>query len=329
MRLRVIIVNPQAKRLRKNLRIRRKIQKLFAWWANIIDLDGITNMLSELDRLLGEGCRISEIYVVGGDGTFNHILNWTLAQPQDLQPTLMSMGGGEFCYMTKLHGLSSKNPIRNLKLIVSGKVCPTRVEWEPIKVHDSLTDKHKFGALVANGIVSDFLEWYDEVGKGNMLKVVWMIIVAVASVMIDAIRKWHGKLKRVRGQVKMDSFTVPTPVFVGFAAGAVRELLPFCRPFKGKTHKRNFNAIAYWGSFRQLAFAAPFAWFGKIAFWLRHRIKNQPTHALTVQTSDLRMVFDGDLFYWSTNGSGQPEERTFTVTKGPTVNLLSLTTTSP
>jgi hypothetical protein len=273
-------------------------------------------MLEKLNNLILKGKRISQIFVVGGDGTFNHLINWVLKIPAQQRPTLMSVGGGQFCFMTKHHKLKTTDPVTNLRDIFFNKIALTTKSWRPISIHDSKSNVTHYSAVIANGILSDLVKWYDETGKGNIVSVAKMITMAIMGVLIEPIRKWHGKLKMTRGTMLLDKFKVPQNEYAGFAACAVDELITLCKPFKGKLDNKSFYTLAYWGCFKKLALSTPFLYFGKVPFWSKKETFNQPVEELTIHTQDGDFIFDGDMYSY---GMGQ---RKLTISRGPEIQLL-------
>lgn len=318
--MRVIVVNPEAKKLRKNRRIRRIVRDRFTRHAHIIDVQGADKVVHALDALSTRS-QIDIIYVVGGDGTFNNVLNWIASIPSEKKPALISVGGGQFCYMTKFHDLPSKDPIKNLQLIFSNKIKLKWQNWKPICVHDSLTQKQRYAAVVAGGVVSDMLEWYESVGKGGFLKVIWLIILAALSVASDTIRLWHKRIKMTEGELILGATASRSKTFTGFAFSTIPMLLARCRPFRGIPNQYEFYAAGYWGGLRALALAAPFVWFGRMPFWIRSASFNNPIRSTTIKTTDPRLVMDGDVFRWPGTAE-KNDQRTLTLTIGEIITLL-------
>lgn len=315
--MRVIIINPQAKQLRSNKGMGNKIKLLFKKHAHIIDSNKINDMISKLNNLINNGKAITQIFVVGGDGTFHHLINWVLNIPACNRPALMSVGGGQFCFMSKHHKLKTADPLRNLKEIFSNKINITITSWRPISIHDSKSGSTKYAAVVANGILSDLVKWYEETGKGNILYVCKMVVLAIMGVLIEPIRKWHGKLKMTYGTIFLDKFKIPKNEYAGFTACAVDELITFCKPFKGTINDSSFYTLAYWGRLKKLALSSPFLYFGKIPFWSKTETFNEPIEELVIHTKDGNFIFDGDIYSY---GTGQ---RKLIISRGPEIHLLT------
>ena len=160
----IIVVNPKATRLRKDDRIRNIIRRDFSQFGHIIDCDEQDDVIKQLNQLAQQGT-ITKIYVVGGDGTFNHVLNWIIGQPTQQRPSIVSVGGGEFCYMARFHGFKSRNPLKNLSDIFHRKLQLTQRNWQPVCMQDSGSDIKRHAAVFANGIICDMIDWYEEKGK--------------------------------------------------------------------------------------------------------------------------------------------------------------------
>lgn len=292
----------------------------FTRHAHIIDVQGADKVVHALDALSTHNS-IDIVYVVGGDGTFNNVLNWIASIPVDKRPALISVGGGQFCYMTRFHGLPSKDPVKNLWLIFSNKIKLKWKQWQPVCVHDSLTQKKRYAAVVAGGVISDMLEWYESVGKGGFLKVIWLIILAALSVASDTIRLWHKRIKMTEGELILGTSASRSKTFTGFAFSTIPTLLASCRPFRGVPNRYEFYSAGYWGGLRALALAAPFVWFGRMPFWIYGASFNAPIRSATVRTADPRIVVDGDVFRWA-GAAEKNDQRTLTVTIGDTITLL-------
>ncbi len=311
MAVNVIVVNPVAKRLKEDGRIRKRIREAFSAHAHIIDPYGRDQILSELTHAANNNA-IEAIYVVGGDGTFNLILNWIIRQPPDARPSMILVGGGQFCYMTRFHGFRNRNPIHNLKEIFSGRIALIPRGWRPVHMIDSLSKTSRYAAVFANGVVCDVSEWYESVGKGGLTKVVGVISGAILSVLSEKCRRLQNRIRLLEGELVFDSKIVKPQGYAGFTFGAVSELVTTCRPFRGTPNPYQFSAIAYWGNLRRLAFAAPFIWFGWTPPWIRRRIFNEPIHMARVTTTDPRLVVDGDLIRLEGSKPNKPRSLTFT-----------------
>ncbi len=298
--MKVILVNPQAKRLRNNGDIGKIITEKYGNEAHVICYDGIKETGTELRRVAKERV-VSEIYVVGGDGTFNKVLNWTLEQDKNRRPIIMSVGGGEMCYFARAQGLKSSDPLRNLERIFSGKIKLQRSIFRPLKLFNPQTNEVRYAGIIANGVVSDFVEWYEDLGKGSILKVVGMILLAILSVLFDSVRQRLGRLKYAEGDLTFEASPFPSR-HVAFVASVISEPLPTCKVFRGTLSEHNFYTIAFSGTFRRLAPVLPLVWFGrspKVGF------HNKPITRLRYSSHDTRLVIDGDSvsFDQQTNGT--------------------------
>lgn len=293
----------------------------FSRYAHIIDVQGADKIIVALDNLAHLHV-IDFIYVVGGDGTFNNVLNWIASRLPEIRPALVSVGGGQFCYMTHFHGLPSKDPIKNLGLIFEKRIKLVWKKWQPVCVHDSITQSKRYAAVVGGGVIADILQWYESVGKGGFFKVLRIVLIAILSVAFDTIRRLHGRLNMVEGELTLGTSICAKKTYTGFALSTIPELLASCRPFAGLLNQHEFYAAAYWGTLRRLAFASPFVWFGHMPFWIRGESYNQPIRKAVVKTADPRLVLDGDVFVWPQNDKKAGEKRTLTFTIGETITLL-------
>lgn len=318
--MKIIVVNREATRLRKDRRIRKRIHEEFARDAHVIDHDGRHHALSELAEI-ADSDRIDTIHVVGGDGTFNDVLNQIVMMPENERPRLVSVGGGQFCYMARFHGFRSSNPIRNLHGIFSDRIKLVEREWQPVRMTDSLSGETRHGALFASGVISDIIEWYESVGKGGLLKVMRVIGGAILSVMSERIRRAHGRIKLLKGELTLGTRIVRPEHYAGFTFANVPELVTSCRPFRGGVPRPyQFSAIAYWGGLKSLAAAAPLLWFGRRAPWINGSMFNAPVHSASVTTTDARIVIDGDLVRLSGGKPGQ--QRILSFSADETIPLL-------
>lgn len=319
----VIIVNRDAGGLKKNPRIRAQIHALFANQVqHIIDEDQQHDVIDQLNAIEHPWSSMDRLYVVGGDGTFSHILNWIASFPSGERPRLMSVGGGQFCYMTRFHGLRSKNPVKNLRAIFAGRMKLKDEDWESLCITDSLTKQKRFAAVMATGVVSDLLQWYEQIGKGGILKVIRIILMAIVSVVSDRLRRRIDKIHLLTGQLTLGTTTQPSRAYAGVTFSTIPELLASCHPFRGQRYPHQFYAIAYWGGLRRLAMAAPLIWFGKTPFWTKDSTFNEPIGIARVETSDPRIVLDGDLYLWPDSQPGKRVVRTITVTTGDSIPIL-------
>lgn len=290
----VIVVNRIAKRLRSDRRLRIQIHDRFVREAIVVDEDGARLVDTRL-RQISLDQRIDRVFVAGGDGTYNVVLNWIAKRPPDNQPALMSVGGGEFCYMTRFHGWRSKNPVTNLRAIYERGVSLEKRDWRPLLIYNTSTNDRRYAVVVANGIVTDLMRWYEAIGKGGIGTVVSIVTLAGLSVLAEWIRRWIGRIKGAKGTVQMDDQQWTHPSYAGLAVSAIPELLASCRPFRGEPAGDQFYSNLYWGSLRRLPFAAPFLWFGKMPFWIKRYTHNQPVGFASFATDDPFLVVDGDL----------------------------------
>lgn len=295
-----------------------RIMREFHDCAYIIDAADPIHTIGELAYVLDQR-GIETIYVVGGDGTFNNVINWIASLPITDRPRLMSVGGRQFCYMAKFHGLKNKNPLKNLRAIFSGKIRLVEQPWRPVRIHDSASDTVRHAAVVADGVINDMSSWYESAGKGGALKVFALIVLAIASVMSEWFRRRLNRIHLTSGTFVLGARAFNRRSYAGVTVSAIPRLLSSCQPFRGRLNPRELYCVAYWGGLRRLAFAAPFIWFGKEPFWIRRLIFNEPVRTASITTSDARLVLDGDLFRWPGTGAGR--EHTLTFSAGDDIPL--------
>lgn len=310
----ILVLNSQAKQLQKKRKIRPNILRQFADHFHIIDEAQASRMIESLDQRQQHHA-IESVYIVGGDGTYNLVLNWVMQQPVNRRPSLVSVGGGEFCYMTGFHGFNSRNPVKNLTQIISGRVQLIKKKWAPVRMVDSATHTVRHAAVFANGIICDILEWYEHVGKGGLMSVARVVTGAILSVVSETIRRLSGRIKLLEGHMQLGDKVLAPKEYAGFTFAAVPELMTTCRPFRGTPCHPEFAAITYWGSLKRLAISTPFIWFGGMPPWLRDTIFNRPILQAVVTTTDSRLVIDGDLVVLNSIKPGEKRVLTFTATE--------------
>lgn len=283
--------------------------------------------IDQLDQIqFGTGIR--ELFIVGGDGTFNLVLNWVFSLPKQLRPDLVPIGGGEICYMARYCGMQSRNPLVNLREVIEGPRSLVPLPWSPLSVHEAHTGWHRYTAVFATGVIHRFIAWYEETGKGSMPRVFWMLFIAVLSVLSDSLREWYGRIEGSRAEIVLDGCGIPSVQYVGLVASAVPRMIPFCRPFAGVAEGRAFYAIAFWGSFRLLACILPWIWGGWRPPFGNGVLHNQPTKQIEIKTSDPHVILDGDCVRLSVEGHrGQPGRTfCFKVTRAQAIQLLCMRT---
>jgi len=317
----LIVMNPYARRLRNDKNLSARIRRLFHRETPVIEADSVEELLRSL-KDLSHNHRLNEVtvYIVGGDGTFNQILNWVMEQPTENRPHLMPVGGGQFNFMTKLVGLKSTDPSINLAYIFANghKIHP--LSWRPVCVHDSTTDSNVYAAVCANGILCDAVEWYNESGKGGMLDVANLIKSAIADHFLSQLKKTSGRIRPVVGTVKLDRSTVPSAQHAAFMAGTVQEFLPGCTPFRVRSSETKFSVMIYWGSLSRLALSIPSFWHGWKSPLTDAHAWNDACERMEITTTDARILLDGDLVHLP-----PAAKRTLTVTLGDEIQLLHTT----
>lgn len=320
--MRLILVNPNARRLRRWPKAIKEIERLAEGRANVLmppSEEAAIRMLDDIQY----GSGIDELFVVGGDGTFSLAMNWVLTLPKPMRPPIMPVGGGEICYMTRFLGMRSTDPLKNLRRLLLAKEETCKVYWAPLAIRERQSGTTRFAAVFSTAIVHRFIRWYEELGKGNMIAVVLMILLAFPSVLVDALRRWHGRLEGSMGELTLDAFKLPSTHYTGLVLSTVPVMIPWCWPFSGKRNPSEFYCAAYWGSIRALAFSIPWIWFGRIPPFSSKIAFNQPVRRVQLKTADPHIILDGDCAEFSGRPtSASSVEFHADVTIGPDVVLL-------
>lgn len=317
----VIVINPRATRIRKNPWMIKEIHRSYGRRARIIVEDTPHKAIGILNEISAREW-IERIYIVGGDGTFNDVLNWITHRPRGEQPALMSVGGGEFCYMAQFHGLPSKNPMVNLDRLFRKTILTEHRPWRPLRVHDEITGEEFDAALVANGIIADFVRWYEDVGKGGTLTLIGIIWRASLSVISEGMRKRIGRIHQQRGLVKMDARVMEHRAYSGVVMSTIPELAASCRPFEGTLEPESFYVLSYWGSLRCLAMSSLSFWRGKTPGWAKPFVFNQPASDAILATDEDTLVVDGDLRRLANGTDTEPCKHILNITAGDPIPLL-------
>lgn len=319
----IIVVNPQANRIRANPFLLRKILSQFHTRATeIFYAKSIASLHARLNLYRKENdLSNTTICIVGGDGTFKQILEWTIQLPIEERPALMPVGGGQFNFMTKYVGFKSGNPIKNLTRVFSPKTTLGKKSWRPIMIHDSYSDTKRYGAVIANGVVNDVVDWYNQNGKGDLRHVLQLISAVLIDYTKSSLLKKEGRVRLIEGELTVDGFKIPSKRFAGITVGAVDEFVTTCRPFHKPIEDNLCGVITYWGDLGKLALATPVIWFGKKVPFITKQMINTNVKTVILSTTDARMVIDGDYFTWPVP-NGDNQIRTFTITRGPEITLL-------
>jgi diacylglycerol kinase family enzyme len=322
----VLVMNPNAKRL-KSQKKRHRIIELIAQSGkpfSIVCVSGKQQMFETLVQFCRAHC-VTQIYVAGGDGTFRDIMDWLIKEGLSRDIKLTYLGGGEFCYMRKFFRLPSPDPLKNLRQIFSGRLMPQETLWRPIEVYDVKTQHRQYCSVFANGIIFDFLRWYEDKGKGSVLAVLWLLFSSVVCVLSERFRKWHGRLDTTTGQVTLDGRAQDTQQYMSLVVGAVPELMMWCRPFRGQVQSHQTSNILYWGSFLRLACSIPFIYFGKTPSWLHKGYVNESVEYTVLETLDACVSMDGDTIEWPhTDPTGcEVSEHRFEMKRGPDLHLVT------
>lgn len=291
--------------------------------SKIIETQTVAGLIEALEQLAKSRKTLSNVtvYVVGGDGTFNQVLNWTLSQPIEKRPNLIPVGGGQFNFMCKFVGLKSTDPSKNLAEIFSGRIQLEAKSWRPVCVEDSLSGERRYGAVIGNGILCDFVEWYEEVGKGDLLDVLKLIAAVIADFGKNMIHGRHGRIKPISGSISIDGTSLSCTEYAAFMTATVPEFMPGCRPFLKTPNNDSFPMYAYWGNFAALAASVPMIWRGWASPLTDLHTFNDEAKHVEIKTKDPRILIDGDLIILPTPVGDHPK-RTLTITYGPEIQLL-------
>ncbi len=299
-----------------------EIERIATARAKVIAPRSMNAAIEMLDEI-HYGTGIHELFIVGGDGTFNLVLNWVMRLPDHRRPDLIPVGGGEINYMTRYVGLTVNDPIVNLETILSDTSLISRIVWSPLVITERNSGRIWYAAVFSTGIVERFIAWYEDTGKGNMVRVFGMIAMAILSVLSDSVRKWLGRLEGTNGQLTIQDRRIVSGTYTGLVASTVPVMIPLCWPFSGSLNGRTFYLVAYWGSLRQLIPALPWVWIGKNAPFARHLFFNEPVDSISIKTSDSRIILDGDRASLPPALCSEQEFRFhMEVSLGPAVNLL-------
>lgn len=276
---------------------------------------------SELEKYAAQG-RIRRIYLVGGDGTFNCVLQWAAGRPEESRPTLICVGGGQFCYMRVVMGMPSRHPLVNLTRIFEDDqvVCPQ--PWRPVALRVQGTDKTWYAALIGNGLVSRYIAWYNERGKGDALRALLAIGIGVFHALFGAGRE-HPLLRYTAGTVKFDDDLVVNGLYAGLAVSTVNTFSLGFAPFQGVCDGTDIHALAFSGSVMRLAAALPWVYFGAVPWFAASKTRSRLIKSAVVVTGDGAFVLDGELEYPAGNG---PNFRTgeavrYDLSAGPVVPI--------
>ncbi len=210
--------------------------------------------------------------------------------------------------MRKECGFSSTDPLKNLRRTLRREKLWVQKEWSPLKVHVPSTGFTRKAALVANGIVTDLVEWYLTHGKGNVLSIISIILRASLSVFSNRLRDWVGKLSYRSGKITRSCPKASKPEIngksiIGFVCSSIKSPYPLSRPFRGERKTDTHFSVVVHGSLRRLALAVPFLWRGFTPFWIKSQMDNATIHTLNADLCDSKIVLDGEVLVLPTNGS--------------------------
>lgn len=318
-------MNQYARSLRVDKTLRaRLISIIRRRKRTIVEADTVADVIEALELIAKSQKSLTntKVYVVGGDGTFNQMLNWALTQPVEKRPKLIPVGGGQFNFMCKFVGLKSTDPAVNLAAIDSGRVTLKAKAWRPVCVTDSLSGERRYGAVIGNGILCDFVEWYEEAGKGDLFDVLKLIGTVIGDFAKNMIQGRHGRIKPIDGKVAIDGNMLGFDQYAAFMAATVPEFLPKCRPFLKSPGTDSFPLYVYWGNFAALAASVPMIWNGWASPLTDLHTFNDNAKRVEIKTKDPRLLLDGDLHKWPTPMDDALPLRTLTLTYGPEIQLL-------
>ncbi len=320
----IVVMNQFAREMRNDKTLRARLLTILHRKSTIIEAGTVDGLIETLEQLSQRHVSLSNVtvYVVGGDGTFNQVLNWVLTQPAEMRPMLMPVGGGQFNFMRKYVGLKSTDPAKNLAEIYSGRIRLEARTWRPVCIEDSLSGERYYGAVIGNGILSDFVECYEESGKGDVLRVVKLIGDITADFFKNSIHGRHGRVKPRKGTMVVDGKRLGFEEYAAFMAATVPEFMPTCRPFHKAPGANTFPLYVYWGDFGPLAASIPMIWYGWASPLTDLNSFNDEANHVTIKTKDPRLLVDGDIRHWKTPAGENPPERTLTLTYGPEIKLL-------
>lgn len=313
----IFVINPFAKQVRTDKTLRARLKSLVYRETTLVEPTSVNQLIEILNSQSKDLSHVT-IYIVGGDGTFNQILNWIMTLPPKHRPSLMPVGGGQFNFMARYIGLKNRDPSINLVEVFSGRIDPKPELWRPVQIHDSYTNTNKYSAVVANGLVCSFVKWYEERGKGGVLDVLQLVVIAGTEYIGGMISGHESRISKTSGTISIDNKTLESSKFGGIVVGAVSEFMPTCKPFRSNLTPNTCGTIAYWGEIAVLPFASPTIWFGKSSILTEKHMFNGVSERIEFITSDAKMLLDGDLFEWDNPNI----TRTFTFSRGPEVTLL-------
>jgi hypothetical protein len=289
----VVLVNPRAKRLRDDPDLIHAIRALARKHElRVVVPSCAEHVATALDGVAMES-QISDLFVIGGDGTFNLALNWMRRRERLVQARLCLLGGGEICYMSRYLGMPSRDPVENLRAMLAHPRRVKTLPFRPLRVCEGESETVFHATVFANGIVYDFIRLYERFGKGSILRVFLMIAALAAMVFLrprGAIREW---LAPFQGRVDIDTTILSANEYQGVYLSVIESPLPLCRPHKGQVEGDRFLTLAYWGSMWRLALGVGLLWRGWTPFWMSRYTLNAPSRSVRI-SADNRLVIDGD-----------------------------------
>lgn len=286
--MRLVLINEHAAHVRRKPGLLADVQRLCQdGWAEVRVSTSSDEAVAMLNVLVS-GSRLTEIFVLGGDGTFRIILDWVLGLPARKRPALTPIGGGQFCYVARFAGYAN-TPLENLKKIRAEGDRRKRCLWQPLRIENMTTETYTHAALLADGVVAQFVELYVENGKGGLFATVWQIL----SVIVRAILGDTGAFRHAHGEMHADAREIPSPRAASVLS-AIPSPMPYSRPFHGQCRMDEFHLLVWWNTLPRLAAAVPFIWFGSMSPWGRNTSLNTPVRMVTLVHNSECLSLDGD-----------------------------------
>jgi diacylglycerol kinase family enzyme len=237
-----VLVNPLSRANRRNPRVAAEFQAIVGDQGRIL----APKTLEELDEAAAtiRGAQPSVIAVHGGDGTLHRALT-ALGRVYDGAsiPPLAILGGGTMNVVSASLGIRER-PTVLLEALAAGARAgraPDLLHRRCIRVGTQL------GFIFGNGLMANFLGEYYGTGRYGPARAAWLLLRGLCSAMIGGpfIRRLF---KRFEGTVTVDGAALERTVFVGLAAGTVREVgLGFKLLHRADDDPERFGVIAIHG----------------------------------------------------------------------------------
>ncbi|MFC1788076.1 hypothetical protein ACFLZY_02550 [Patescibacteria group bacterium] len=319
----VLVINLNTTRIKKSPRFLNQLIKEADGHEQVILSSEVLDTHIHLENL-NHRERINRVFVVGGDSTFGSVTDWVCRRPRSRQPSIALIGGGQNCYLVKMSGFKTDNPLKNLRDIHSGRIICRIGTYYPLKIEDTASRKTQFASLVSNGIVADYIYEYDRRGKGNSFYVVFLMAWLIIKQAWRYLTGGRHIFKRTFGRLRAGRKDIGQKEYLAFLVSAVPTLSASMTPFSGTPQTGEIRSIAYWGKMVPLIPALiPILYWGKVPTWLND-IHNGPVEDFEVETEDNRFILDGDqiTFPWP-KGNGHPPKSTLLISSGPPIPLVT------